>query len=187
MTKQKSKMGYLLEFDCALRVSEIEYRASNIVHRAKTAVTLVEIIIVVAVVALLAAMVVVAARSIDNQAREKGAEGLFTVLGGALEEYYEFEGYFPEQTEKDFAKAAAHSEYLYVKLRSIPDSRKLLEKINDSSIKNDYGPTDSPPEIYDPWGTALDYQYDADGDSFPKLISAGPDRVPGNADDITNR
>ena len=176
-------MGYLLEFDCALRVSEIEYRASNIVHRAKTAVTLVEIIIVVAVVALLAAMVVVAARSIDNQAREKGAEGLFTVLGGALEEYYDFTGTFPPQAGTN---PSENSEALYFELRSIPDSRKLLEKINDSSIKNDYGPADSPPEIYDPWGTALDYQY-AVGDSFPKLISAGPDRVPGNADDITNR
>ena len=152
----------------------------------RTAVTLVEMIIVVAVIALLAAMVVVAARRIDNQAKEKGAESLFSVLGGALEEYYDFEDYFPEQTEKDFANAAAHSEYLYGKLRSIPDSRRILEKINDSLIKNEYGAADSPPEIYDPWGTALDYEYTV-GDSFPRLISAGPDRVFGNADDITNR
>jgi len=177
MTKQKSKTGYLLEFDCALRVSEIE-------HRARTAVTLVEMIIVVAVIALLAAMVVVAARSIDNQAKEKGAEGLFSVLGGALEEYYDFTGTFPPQAGTN---PSENSQELYRELRLIPDSRRILEKINDSLIKNEYGAADSPPEIYDPWGTALDYQYDADGDSFPKLISAGPDRVFGKADDITNR
>jgi hypothetical protein len=42
------------------------------------------------------------------------------------------------------------------------------------------------PEIYDPWGTPLDYRYEA-GENFPELISAGPDRKFGNADDITNR
>ncbi len=151
----------------------------------RTAVTLVEMIIVVAVVALLAAMVVVAARSIDNQAKEKGAEGLFSVLGGALEEYYDFTGTFPPQAGTN---PSENSEALYFKLRSIPDSRRILEKIDNSLIKDedDYGIVDTP-EIYDPWGTALDYQYVV-GDSFPKLISAGPDRDFDKADDnITNR
>ncbi len=45
---------------------------------------------------------------------------------------------------------------------------------------------DTPQEIYDAWGTALDYRYVA-GENYPELVSAGPDKIFGNADDITNR
>jgi hypothetical protein len=63
-----------------------------------------------------------------------------------------------------------------------------LEKISDSLLKHDFdsGAVPAVPEIYDPWGTPLDYRYEA-GENFPELISAGPDRKFGNADDITNR
>jgi len=171
-------------------------------RRYKHGLSLVEMLIVVGVIALLATMVIGVASRIDNQAKEKGVESVFTLLEGALEEYKEFHGDFPGQPVKDFTNAAAHSEFLYGELYSIPGSRKILEKISDSLIGNKFGTADSPPEIYDPWGTVLNYQYDPATDNFPELISAGPDRMfssPGidgqfgtpddviSGDDITNR
>lgn len=145
-------------------------------------------LIVVGLIALLATMVIGVASRIDNQSKEKGVKSVFILLEGALEEYKEFQGYFPGQTVKDFTYAAVHSEYLYGELYSIPGSRKILEKVSDSLIKHgvDTGTVPPVPEIYDPWGTPLDYRY-VPGDNFPELVSAGPDRIFGNADDITNR
>jgi prepilin-type N-terminal cleavage/methylation domain-containing protein len=154
----------------------------------KHGLSLVEMLIVIGVIALLATMVVSVASRIDNQAKEKGLESLFTLLEGALEEYKEFQGVFPQQPVKDFTNAAAHSEYLYGELYSVPGSRKILEKISDSLIKHNFdtGLIPPVPEIYDPWGTALDYSY-VTGENFPELVSAGPDKIFGTADDITNK
>jgi type II secretory pathway pseudopilin PulG len=144
--------------------------------------------IVVGVIALLATMVIGIAGRIDNQAKEKGVESTFALLEGALEEYKEFQGDFPVQPLKDFVNVSGHSDYLYGELYSIPSSRKILEKVSYSLIKHDVdtGIVPPVPEIYDPWGTPLDYRY-APGDNFPELISAGPDKIFDTADDITNR
>ena len=155
-------------------------------RRYKQGLSLIEMLIVVAVIAILATMVISVASRIDNQSKEKGVESVFVLLEGALEEYEEFQGDFPGQPVKDFTNATAHSEYLYGELYSIPGSRKILEKISDSLLENKFGTADSPAEIYDPWGTVLEYRY-APGDNFPELISAGPDKIFGNADDISNR
>ncbi len=149
-------------------------------------VTLVEMLIVVAVIAILATMVIGVATRIDAQAKEKGVENIFLLLEGALQEYRNFTDGFPEQPESNFADAAAHSEFLYRELHLIPDSRTILEKIADSSIENKYGAAETPPEIYDPWGTVLDYRY-IPGNNFPVLISAGPDKIFATADDISSR
>ena len=148
--------------------------------------SLVEMLIVVGLIALLATMVISVASRIDNQSKEKGVESLFVLLEAALEEYKEFQGDFPVQPVKDLTSAAAHSEYLYAELYSVPGSRKILDKISDSLIENKFGTADSPAEIYDPWSTALEYRY-APGDNFPELISAGPDAIFDNSDDINNR
>ena len=133
-------------------------------RRYKHGLSLVEMLIVVGIIALLATMVIGIAGHIDTQAKEKGVKSTFALLEGALEEYKEFQGDFPGQSGD-----------LYRKLYSIPGSRKILDKIGDSAAG-----------IYDPWGTPLDYRY-APGDNFPELVSAGPDKTFGNADDITNR
>ena len=68
----------------------------------------------------------------------------------------------------------------------MPGSREVLEQVSDKVIQNKSGPT-GVPEIYDPWGTVLDYRYNA-GESFPKLISAGPDKdMAATGDNVTNR
>ena len=157
-------------------------------RRYKHGLSLVEMMIVVGVIALLATMVIGIAGRIDTQAKEKGVESTFALLEGALDEYKEFQGVFPAQPLTDFVNVSQHSEDLYGELYSIPDSRKILEKVSDSLIKHDFdtGIVPPVPEIYDPWETPLDYRY-APGDNFPELVSAGPDKIFGNADDITNR
>ena len=79
----------------------------------------------------------------------------------------------------------SHSAALYGQLNSTPGLQKILEELGDSSIRN-YPDVVDMPQFYDPWGTVLDYRY-VPGDNFPELVSAGPDKVLGNADDKINR
>lgn len=148
--------------------------------------TLVEILVVVAIIAMLTTMVIGIASRINDQSKERGLESTFTLLESALQEYCEYTGKFPEQPEKNFANALIHSEYLYRELDLMPESRKILGRIAESLVKNEYGTIDTPPEIYDPWGIVMDYIYVA-GDNFPDLVSAGPDKIFGTADDISNK
>ncbi len=154
-------------------------------YKYKHGVTLVEILVVVAVIATLATMVIGIAARINNQSKERGLESTFTLVESALQEYCEGTGKFPGQPEKNFANALIHSEYLYRELDLMPESRKILGRITESLVKNEYGTIDTP-EIYDPWGTVLDYIY-VPGDNFPELVSAGPDKTFGTADDISNK
>jgi prepilin-type N-terminal cleavage/methylation domain-containing protein len=155
-------------------------------YKYKHGVTLVEILVVVAIIALLASMVIGIASRIDNQSKERCLESTFALLESALQEYHDYTGKFPEQPEKNFTNVLVHSEYLYKELHLIPESRKILEKITNSLLKNEFGAAETPLEIYDPWGMALDYKY-VPGDNFPELVSAGPDKIFGTADDINNR
>jgi prepilin-type N-terminal cleavage/methylation domain-containing protein len=155
-------------------------------YKYKYGITLVEILVVVAIIAILATMVIGIASRINDQSKERGLESTFTLLESALQEYREVTGKFPEQPEKNYANALIHSEYLYRELDLIPESRKILERIIESLVKNEYGTIDSPPEIYDPWGMVMDYIYVA-GDNFPELVSAGPDKIFGTVDDISNK
>jgi prepilin-type N-terminal cleavage/methylation domain-containing protein len=160
------------------------------IRRNKDGLTLVEILVVVALIAILATIVVGVARRIDDQSKENAIESTFVLLDSALQEYRQFMDKFPEQPENNPANAAAHSEFLYYELNSVPDSRTILEKIDKSSIKNKYGasgnPTGTSVEIYDPWGMPIDYRYNP-GENFPVLISAGPDRTFGTADDMISK
>lgn len=155
-------------------------------YKYKDGLSLVEILVVVAVIAILATMLIGIASRINNQAKEQGLKSTFTLLESALQEYHEVTGKFPEQLEKNFMNALMHSEYLYRELHQVPESRMILEKINKSMIKNEYGTIDTPQEIYDPWGVVLDYVY-VPGENFPELISAGPDKLFDSADDISNK
>ncbi len=156
-------------------------------RRNKYGFTLIETLIVVALIAILASMVIGVASHIDARAKEDGVESIFVLLNSALQEYREFTGGFPE---RKFANAPANSEDLYYELSRVPNSRSILEKINSSLIENKYGAAGTPvgtgPEIYDPWGTAMDYRY-TPGENFPEMVSAGPDKKFGTADDISSK
>jgi len=149
----------------------------------KAGATLIEMLVVVAVIAILVTIVLSIATGIQNQGNERLTQNTFALLEGALEEYHDYWGRFPVAGSAD---PTVNSEVLYGALNSIPSCRKILENLGGSLIQNNRIPTDTPPEIYDPWGTVLDYIY-VDGDTFPTLISAGPDKIAGTADDITNR
>jgi len=167
----------------------------------KHGLSLVEMLIVIGVIAMLATMVIGVASRIDTQAKERGVESLFTLLEGALEEYHDFKGVFPAAMNAD---PNLNSEILYEQLSSVPACREILGKISNSLIKQnvDTGKIPPVPEIYDPWGTVLNYLYNPATDNFPELISAGPDkkfRSPGpdgqfgspddviSSDDISNK
>jgi prepilin-type N-terminal cleavage/methylation domain-containing protein len=160
-------------------------------YKNNSGVTLVEILVVVGIIAILATMVIGIAARINDQSKERGLEFVFSLLESALQEYCEVKGTFPAQPEKNFTDPQmnpqySHSQYLYGVLDLIPESREILGRITKSMIKNEYGTIDTAPEIYDPWGIVLDYIY-VPGDNFPELISAGPDKIFGTADDINNK
>jgi len=101
------------------------------------------------------------------------------------------------------------SEVLYFFLSRVPESQKTLDRIDKSLLTNkDYnkqpmsitvGVINYPlMRIVDPWSTALryDYYYEREQDpvlrqrskkTFPVITSAGPDRIFGTADDMSNR
>ena len=154
----------------------------------KHGMTLVEILVVMAVIMILAGLVAGIGASIDSHSKEKAVKATFSLLDAALQEYYDFTGYFPVADDPAFVPAE-NCEILYSALSSLPGSREVLEKISEKVIKNEFNPTAVPPiyEIYDPWGTVLNYNYYS-GDSFPVLTSAGPDKDHTTVgDNITNR
>lgn len=153
----------------------------------KYGMTLVEILTVMAVIMILAGLVAGIATSIDSHSKEKAVRATFSLLEAALEEYRDFTGYFP-LADDPVLVPAENCEILYSALSSVPGSREVLDKISEKVIKNEFNPTAVPPisEIYDPWGTVLNYRYNS-GDSFPVLTSAGPNRLFNDGDDITNR
>lgn len=151
-------------------------------HEYKAGVTLVEMLIVLAIIMLLVSIAIGVATSVQNQGKERLIKNTFGLLEGALQEYHDFEGVFPEAADPE---PYVNSEILYSELNRIPASRKLLQELDDSVIKDSVPPTGSM-KIYDPWSIVLDYRYVA-GDTFPVLTSAGPDRRFGTLDDISNR
>jgi len=161
----------------------------------KHGTTLVEILVVIAVIMILAGLVAGIGASIDSHSKEKAVKATFSLLDAALEEYYDF--WRHDSTRADFPVAGdpnplVNCETLYYELTSLPGSREVLEKISEKVIKDKFTPAVDPAarpgvyEIYDPWGTVLDYTYNS-GDSFPVLKSAGPNRLFNDGDDITSR
>ena len=152
--------------------------------RYRNGTTLIEILVVVAVIMILAGIVTAVGIGIDSHSKKRAVKGTFALLEGALQEYYDFRGSFP--LADDPARAPVENcEILYAAVSSLPDSRKVLERISDKIVQNKGGPT-AVPEVYDPWGTVLNYRYNS-GDSFPMLTSAGPNRIFNDGDDVTNR
>jgi len=151
-------------------------------HEPKHGLTLVEMLIVVALIAILASMVMAIAGRIAGQTKEKGLEDIFALLESALQEYYEYWNAFPDPNKPPYL---THSAALYGQLQATPSSRKILENIDKSLIKNNPAAVGML-QLCDPWGTVLDYKY-VPGDTFPELISAGPDRIFATADDISSK
>jgi prepilin-type N-terminal cleavage/methylation domain-containing protein len=155
------------------------------VNKNNHGVTLVEMLIVITIIALLATVALIAISLIDDKSKENTVKETFALLDSALREYYEFIGSFPAQPQLGFIDPNLHIENMYTALDSVPDSRYILQQINAALVQN-RNLANPKPEIYDPWGTPLDYICCVPDDNFPRLRSAGKDKVFGSEDDITN-
>ena len=167
--------------------------------RQQRGVTLMEMLVVLGVICVLAAITLTVTFRIESQSKENALRSAFALLGSSLREYHEFKGQFPAQPERiawqtpmnaqDYqtavARATAHTETMVLELRAVPDSRQVLEKVSPSLVKADTATVDLQ-YLCDPWGTVLDYIC-APEDTFPELISAGPDKRFGTGDDLSNK
>ncbi len=142
-------------------------------------------LVVVAIIAVLATLVITITLRLENQSKERALANVFALLRSALTEYYQDMNAFPVQPERDLTKAALHIELLYTQLNAVPASRQVLQQVNDAFVKAGAAPA-AVPKICDPWGTVLDYYYAPDN-QFPELMSAGPDKRFGTADDISSK
>jgi type II secretory pathway pseudopilin PulG len=136
----------------------------------------------VVIIAILATMMITVSNRVDNQSKEEGTEAVFSILESALQEYYDYWKSFPDPAEPSYPTTSAA---LYGQLNLTPGASEILERIDGKLIKNNPVSTDKS-QIHDPWGTVIDYRYTTD-DTFPELVSAGPDRIFGTADDISNK
>jgi type II secretory pathway pseudopilin PulG len=162
-----------------------------------TAFTLVEVLIVVALIVVLVSMVLVATSKSWVDKEGQLTKATIALLDTALQEYHDYKGFFPNPNslpEAVFGNdyVLRHNASLYAQLNFVPDSRKVLGRLPDSQIQiinSDYL------IILDAWGKAFDYLYVNNGDTvfdpgentFPVIISAGPDKKFGSVDDITNK
>ncbi len=155
----------------------------------KRGLTLIEMLVVVGVIATLAAMVIVATRRVENQSSENIVANAFALYKAALREYYEEMGRFPPQYDKSLNTPdwviLSRMRGMYDDLASVPACREILKGIDTILVqRQDKQPAEA--RLYDPWGTPLYYIYDS-RDTFPELISAGPDKKFGTADDISSK
>lgn len=92
---------------------------------------------------------------------------------------------------------AASSAALYYFLNRCGDSKAILDTLSDRmittldadghQIKMDMGGiTYSVPYFIDAWGESLQYEY-LDHYPYPKIMSAGPDKIFGTSDDLSNQ
>jgi len=152
--------------------------------RNSTGFSLVEILIVVAVVALLASMMLGVTELINSKSKQRALKATFALLDSALEEYYDYWDTFPDPNKVNTPPFPSHSASLYAQLNLTPACRDIVEKLSNTVIRDN---PDNLPEVTDPWGTPLQYLY-VPGETFPKLISAGPDKdLATVGDNITNR
>ncbi|MHC4344065.1 MAG: prepilin-type N-terminal cleavage/methylation domain-containing protein [Planctomycetota bacterium] len=146
----------------------------------KAGVTLVEILIAIGVLSVLVSLVLAGATRLHNQGNERLVRETFSLLDGALQEYHESTGRFPEAVRGD----PTATQTLWAELSSERSSQAILERVSRSLLRSDAA--GEAPKIYDPWRVLVKYSY-AEGDNFPLLESAGPDRNFETPDDVRNR
>lgn len=151
-------------------------------HKYKPGLSLIEMVIVVGVIMLMSTITIMLVGRIDTQTKEHQLNATFALLDSALQEYNDYWKSFPDPNQSTYP---THSAALYNQLYLTPPCRNILEKVGENFIHNNPNSTNMP-EIYDPWGTILDYNYVTE-DNFPRIISAGPDKTFGTTDDITNK
>ena len=153
--------------------------------RKNRAFSTIEVMAAVSIVIILAAIVLGVGRRLKTQADEKLAKSTIQILVTAIGQYHQFWDEFPAVDLDE--QTIEHGEDLYRQLYSTPNSKRFCEKIDSTMIGDTSEPPNDDLEFLDPWGRPLDYIYIA-GDSFPEIISGGPDGDPcTRADNISSR
>jgi len=143
-----------------------------------------EVLTAVAIVITLAMIVLGVGKRLKTQADERLAGSTIQILVTAIGQYHQFWNEFPDP---DNDPCLSHAENLYRQLYSTPNSKSLCEQIQATQIGDTSDPPNDDLEFLDPWDRPLDYIYSA-GDSFPEVISGGPDGDPCTlADNISSR
>ncbi len=143
-----------------------------------------EVLAAVTIVIILAMIVLGVGKRLQTQADERLAKSTIQILVTAIGQYHEFWDEFPDP---DNDPCLSYAENLYSQLYSTPVSKSLCEQIDVTQIGDTSDPTNDDLEFLDPWGRPLDYRY-SPGDSFPVIVSDGPDSDPcTQADNISSR
>lgn len=170
--------------------------------RKQTGFTLIEVLIVVALIVVLVSMVLVATNKNWVDKEKQLTAATIEVLDTALQEYYDYTNDFPEPNSMEPFDAfdsiySRRNASLYAQLNLVPDSKKILGRIEDSQTRlvgkdklfsfKDHRLMSHDQQGYllilDAWGMPFNYLYynDKDGiyeageNTFPVIISAGPD------------
>ena len=149
--------------------------------RRKSGFTLVEILVVIAIMAIIGAGAVSVANKVVKTAKVNKTKAAISNLVAALEEYYRAEEKYPVNTSK-----------LFDELTKNPKTSPIVDKLSDEFKTTVAGKDPFDPSItidysryVDSWGIAMRYINRNNG-SFPKIISAGTDKVFDTADDIVS-
>ena len=102
--------------------------------RCSRGMTLIEILVAVAVILILSGVVISLTRRVDNQAKERAVRNVFSLLKGALTEYYDANDTFPLQPNPTVttADAMTHMTDMYDRI-SLPCQRRA--KSSGASIR----------------------------------------------------
>ena len=136
--------------------------------RCRSGFTLIEILVVIAILAIISAGAVSVANNVVKKAKINKTKAAIANLVSALEEYYRETKSYPNN--------------LFADLTSHPKTSPIIDKLADDFKKSD--DVNNPPFI-DSWSKTMKYQNRGNG-NFPKITSAGPDKVFDTADDIVS-
>jgi prepilin-type N-terminal cleavage/methylation domain-containing protein len=173
----------------------------------KYGLTLLEMLIVIALIAILASMILMATMSSWADANTRQTKSTMVLIEAAMDEYRNFNnGDFPDPNKLlsvGFPPGQkgeyCHSASLYFLLNSVPDSKKILERIPDSQ-REPIPESQNYPVFLDAWKKVINYEYYTKANlltlpppipkfpNYPLLTSAGPDKDFLKTDDnITNK
>ena len=143
--------------------------------------TFVEILVVVVIIMILVTGIIVVASSVRKKAQIKATKGIIQNLTSALQEYKNYH-------EADFGGFVTNNNTWIEALYAVPKCKKILGNIPDEHKANvwpENPKNDIVDTVYDLWNVPIKIISNGPG-NFPTIRSAGPDKLFGNADDITS-
>jgi general secretion pathway protein G len=136
-------------------------------NRRRTAFTLIEVLLVLVIIGLLAGIVAPQFFGIQRDAEKKAAAGQIDMFRTALQHYRLTNGAYPT-TEQGL-------------------DALINQPTSEPIPKSWSGPYLDTKTLLDPWGSQYGYRYPGEHNpNEPDIWSTGPDRQPGNEDDVTS-